>query len=129
MQILKDLFTEIEDIKLKEFSGLNDLDFLEVDKINLPSINEDDIDLHELKLLFVKSKKESVEKLFETLDKLSIDENTRLVFVDFKQFILIMTEVKKRKKLKSLTIGVIKMLEICDEWLQAEKEKELSKIN
>jgi hypothetical protein len=122
-QMLKDIFAEIENINMKEFSGYNDMEFLEVPKLNLPSINEDDIELQELKLIFVSSKKKSVEAIFEKLEKIPIDENSKFVLVDFREFIRVMTEIKKRTKIKSLTVGVIKMLEICEEYLNQNSVK------
>jgi hypothetical protein len=116
-QILKDVFAEIDKIDMKEFSGYSGVEFLEVTKLNLPSINEDDIELQELKLIFVSSKKKSVEAIFDKLEKIPIDENSKFVLVDFREFIRVMTEIKKRTKIKSLTVGVIKMLEICEEYL------------
>jgi len=129
LQMLKEIFAEIENINMKEFSGLNDLNFLELEKISLPSINEDDIELHELKLIFIKSKKDKIDKLFDALEKLPYDENSRLCLVDFKEFIRIMTEVKKRTKIKSLTVGVVKMLEICEKWLETVDQEKAITMN
>jgi hypothetical protein len=124
MQMLKDLFNEIEGLAQKEFTGLNDLMFLDYQTISLPSISEDDIKLHEIKFVFTQFKAERIREVLEALDKRKMDENSAFCFVNFVDFIRIMTEVKKRTNIKNNTIAFIKMLEICEQKIKEIDEQE-----
>ena len=123
LAILKEIFQQIENLDMKEFSGLNDFNFMDVQKISIPSINEDDIELHEIKFLFTKSKKGEIEKLLETLEKLNIDENTKYVFADFSEFIRLLSEIKRLKNIKSNTVAFVKIMNICEDYI---KEQEVN---
>ena len=56
IQMLKDIYNEISSIEAREFSGLNGIKFIDVEKLQTASINDGDIELTEMKFLFVESK-------------------------------------------------------------------------
>ena len=117
--ILKDLFDEITSIENKEYSGLNELDFPDFKADSLPTINEKDIELHEIKFMFTNIRAEQVNKLLEVLEEQKVDlENTRIVNIDFKEFIRVLTELKKHTEIKSNTVAFLKMLEIVQNYME-----------
>jgi hypothetical protein len=115
IQMLKDIYKEINSIEAKEFTGLNGMNFLDIEKLNVSSINDGDIELTEIKFLFVESRKNDVRQVLDELEKQKLDKECSIVVGSFDAFIQTMTEVKKVYGIKSNTIAFGKMIEICKE--------------
>ena len=54
LQMLKEIYNEIQSIESREFTGLNGLKFIDIEKVPTTSINDGDIELTEMKFLFIK---------------------------------------------------------------------------
>lgn len=128
LQMLKEIYNEIESIEAREFSGLNGLKFIEVDKIPTASINDGDIELTEMKFLFVESRKHDVEGVLRELEKHDLTEVSALVYGSFEEYIKVATQVKKVYDIKSNTVAFSKMVEICKEHI-AKKLEEIEEAN
>jgi len=115
IQMLKDIYKEIESIEAKEFTGLNGMNFLDIEKLNVSAINDGDIELTEIKFLFVESRKMEVRQVLAELERQNIDKECSIVVGSFDAFIKTMTEVKKVYGIKSNTVAFGKMIEICKE--------------
>lgn len=115
IQMLKDIYKEIDSIEAKEYSGLNDMNFLDIEKINVKSINDGDIELTEIKFLFIEDRKNDVRKVLTELEKQDIDKECSMVVGSFEAFIKTMTEVKRVYGIKSNTVAFGRMIEICKE--------------
>jgi len=125
MSILKELYEEIEGIEAKEGTGLNDMDFTEFDKMNLPSINESDIDLVTMAFTFTNSTAEQIDEVLEALEKQNVaKEDLNIVNIEFDDFIRVMTDVKTRLNIKSNSVAFLKMMNICKEHLDNLVEEE-----
>jgi hypothetical protein len=118
MQMLKEIYSEMRSIEAKEFSGLNGMKFLDVNKIDTLSINDGDIELTEMKFLFVESRANDVKRILAELEKQKIDEKTSIVLGSFEAFIKALTAVKLKYDIKSNTVAFGRMIEICNEHLQ-----------
>lgn len=125
MKMLKEIYDEMNTIEARQFSGLNGIDFIDVDQIKTPQINDDDIELTEIKFLFVQSRSDDVKSILSVLSKQKIDENTSLVLGDFEVFIQMLTEVEKKFDIKSMTVAFSKMIDICGEYLASIPEEEV----
>ncbi len=125
-QILQEIYNKIKNIEAREFSGLNDLSFIDVNKISTPSIGEGDIEITEMKFAYIESKSNSIKNTLAALEELDIDENTSVVVGKFEEFIKVMAAVKKQYDIKSRSVAFSKMVDICkahlDE-LDAKKEE------
>lgn len=117
LRMLREIYREIETVEAMEFSGLNGLDFLDFEKINAPTINDADIELTEMKFLFVQSRSNEIKEVLAVLEKLKLDEECSLVVGDFEPYIELMTAVKKAYGVKSVSVAFNKMVEICRERL------------
>ena len=113
VKMLKDIYSEIESLEGKQFSGLNGIEFIDVDGIKVNQINDADIELTEIKFLFVESRKNEVKSVLEALEKQKMDDNTSIVIGSFEEFIRVMTEVKARYQIKSNTVAFSRMVDIC----------------
>lgn len=124
MKMLKEIFAEMQTIEAKEFSGLNDIDFIDIDQVKTTQINDDDIELTEMKFLFIQSRANDVKSVLDVLAKQKVDEKTALVFGDFEIFIKTMTEIEKKFNIKSMTVAFSKMIDICQEYLEGMPDEE-----
>lgn len=117
LKMLKEIYDEMDTIDAREFSGLNGVDFIDLDKVVTTQINDDDIELTEVKFLFVESRSKNVQCVLDILGRAKICENSHLVLGDFEAFISILTEVEKKYNIKSMTVAFSKMIDICEEHL------------
>ena len=115
--MLKEIFQEIKNLENKEFSGLNDNSFIDESKIKFSTINDADIELVEMKFLFTKARSKEVAKILDRIEKLPESELTRLINIDFEDYIRVMTEIKKKSGIKSNTVAFNFMVELCERYL------------
>lgn len=126
LQMLKEIYNEIQSIESREFTGLNGLKFIDIEKVPTTSINDGDIELTEMKFLFIESRKHDVEGVLKELEKHNLTETSALIYGSFEEYIKVATAIKKAYDIKSNTVAFSKMVEICKEHLaqKAEEEKE-----
>lgn len=124
IQMLKELYDQIETMEAREFSGLNGLNFVDVNKISLPAIGEGDIELTEMKFQFIESKSNSIKNTLDALEKMGLDEHSTIVVGSFEAYIKVLQEVKKTYDIKSKSVAFSKMIDICQAYLEALKEQE-----
>lgn len=130
-QMLKELYSKIQSIEAKQFSGLNGLNFVDVSKVNIPAIGEGDIELTEMKFQFVESKSNNIKNVLDALEKMGLDENSTIIVGSFEAYIKVLQEGKKVYDIKSRSVAFSKMIDICSTYLeelkkvQEEKQKEV----
>lgn len=117
LKMLKEIFEEMRTIEAKEYSGLNDIDFIDLEQVKTTQINDEDIEFTEMKFLFIQSRANEVKGVLDALAKYKIDEKTSLIFGDFEAFIKAVTEIEKKFDIKSMTVAFSKMIDICQEHL------------
>lgn len=122
--MVKELFEKLNTIDAKEFSGFNDFDFPDFKAENLPTINEKDIELHEIRFYFTEIRAVQMDKLFAKLENKDIKyEESRFINMPYKEFIKVLTEFKKHKKIKSNTVAFIKMVKMIEEIIEKENNE------
>jgi len=124
VQMLQDIYAEMKTIESKEFSGLNGLQFVDIEKLQIASIGDADIELTEMKFLFIENKTNDVKRVLAELESQKLGENCNIVVGSFEEFIKTMTEVKKAYNIKSNTVAFGRMIDICNEQLQLIKAQE-----
>jgi len=124
VQILKEIYREIDSIEMQKFSGLNGINFVDVKKISVPSIGDGDIELTEMKFQFIESKSNSVKNVLQALEEMNIDENSSLVYGSFEAFISCCQNIKRKFNVKSRSIAFSKMIDICQDYLNKLEEEE-----
>lgn len=124
-QMLKEIYEEMRTIESREFSGLNGVQFIDASKIPTASINDGDIELTEMKFLFVESRSNDVKGVLSELEKQKIDQDCSIVVGSYEEFIKVVTEVKKTYDIKSNTVAFARMVDICKAHLLDMKEKEV----
>lgn len=118
LQMLKDIYATMESLEAKEFSGLNGIEFIDVNKLHVPAIGDANIELTEMKFLFVESRANEVRNVICELEKQKLDDNTSIVVGSFDEFIKTLTEVKKKYGIKSNSVAFGRMVDICRQELK-----------
>ena len=126
-QMLQEIYSQIQSIEKREFSGLNGLNFVDVTRIATPSIGDGDIVLTEMKFQFIESRSNNIKNVLKALEDLEMDENTSIVVGSFEAYINVMQEIKKVYDIKSRSVAFSKMVDICEAYL--EKLKEMQEEN
>lgn len=124
MKMLKELFEQIESLDHKEFSGLNSMDFIDVEGVSVSQINDGDIELTEMKFLFVEDRAGDVTRLLQELEKQRLDEQSAIVYGNFEEFIKTMTAIKAKFGIKSNTVAFGRMIDICREYITSNGTEE-----
>lgn len=125
VQMLKEIYSEIRSIEAKKFSGLNDIQFIDADKIPVVSINDAGLELTEMKFLFIESRSNDVKAVLHELEKQEISANSSIVVGSYEEFLKVVTEVKKKFNIKSSSVAFARMVDICKAHLQEMKDKEV----
>lgn len=124
IKMLKDIYEQIQTLENREYTGINGAEFIDIDGIKVNQISDADIELTEIKFLFVESRAKEVEKVIEVLEKSKVDDSTKLVVGSFDEFILTMTRVKEVFGVKSNTVAFGKMIDICNGYCDDVAQKE-----
>jgi len=121
--ILRDLYSELDDVAMKAYSGIDEKAILDYKSLNFPGISEQDIELAEINFVFCDSNKSRVDKILDILDRFPVDKNTDAVIIgDVDRFIDVLTQVKNRYDIKNRSVALLKMIGICETFLKTEQE-------
>nr|PJZ92818.1 chromosome partitioning protein ParB [Leptospira ellisii] len=122
--ILKNLYLQIKEIDWKSYSGIDEQALLNYQIPELVPISESDIQLNEIRLFYADFDLKRIDLTLEALEKKLIDTmRDRVVLGEFERFIEVMTEVKKRFNVKNHSVAFLKMIEICEEWIQTNDDE------
>ncbi|MGQ2869173.1 ParB N-terminal domain-containing protein [Leptospira santarosai] len=117
--ILKNLYLQIKELDWKAYSGIDEQSLLNYQIPELVPISESDIKLNEVRLFYGDLDLKQIDQTLELLEKKLIDEKRdRVVFGEFERFVEAMTEVKRRLNVKNHSVAFLKMIEICEEWIE-----------
>ncbi|EKO77250.1 MULTISPECIES: ParB N-terminal domain-containing protein [unclassified Leptospira] len=117
--ILKNLYLQIKELDWKAYSGIDEQSLLNYQIPELVPISESDIKLNEVRLFYGDLDLKQIDQTLELLEKKLIDEKRdRVVLGDFERFVEVMTEVKRRLNVKNHSVAFLKMIEICEEWIE-----------
>ena len=123
--ILRQIFKEIKDLELVEYSGIDETLFKDCEPPAMPTINDDDLQVRELTLQFFPGERVEADQVIESLQKVKIElEDQLLVGFHLEEMIEVMTRIQKTTKIKNTTVAFLKMLEICNGWLEAQTQEE-----
>jgi len=122
--ILKDIYSKITELEIKQFAGINEMELFELKVPELKVISDADIELNEIRLLFSDLDYARVNEITEKLNEKVFDEKKdRIVFANFYRFVDVMTRIKLAYNIKNHTVSFIKMIEICEIWLEEQNSQ------
>lgn len=124
LAMLRDLYSELEDVTMKAYSGIDEKFVMDYKALDFVSISEKDIELNEINFVFCDPNRHRVEKILEILDGISIDKNTDAIIIgDVDRFIDVLTRVKNRYDIKNRSVALLKMIGICEDFLKLELQE------
>ena len=128
--ILKELYDMISTLDGKEYSGINEQDLKEFEELPIKSISEDSITLHEMGFVFSDLNLKKLDETILLLNQLSEKEDKEKMFMglSFHKFIEVMSDIKDRSGIKNHTVAFIKMLNICEEWVEQQEGEEVKEL-
>lgn len=122
--ILKDIYAKITDLEIKEFSGINEIELYALKVPELKVISDSDIELNEIRFLFSDLDYSKVNEITEKLNEKVFDEKKdKVVFANFYRFVDVMTRIKLAFNVKNHTVSFLKMIEICEKWLEEQNSQ------
>ncbi|MDR2641563.1 MAG: ParB N-terminal domain-containing protein [Planctomycetaceae bacterium] len=124
--LLKSLYMDLDDLFLKQYSGIDEKLLFDCKTLDLSAIAEKDLELYSLTFMFCEANRDNVEHLLEALDqKVGLDgESTSIVVGDPDRFISIMSKVQKQFGIKNRSTALLKMCEICERAIKAIEQEE-----
>nr|PJZ91690.1 chromosome partitioning protein ParB [Leptospira ellisii] len=118
--ILKALYLQIKELEWKAYSGIDEQSLLNYQIPELIPISESDIQLNEIRLFYADFDLKQIDLTLESLEKRLIDEKRdRIVLGEFEKFVEVMTEIKRRFNVKNHSVAFLKMIEICEDWIES----------
>jgi hypothetical protein len=122
--ILKSLYLDLNDLFLKQYSGIDEKALFDCKSLDLSAISECDIALYPLTFMFCEANRERVEHLLDELEqKVGLEgESTSLIIGDPDRFISIMSKVQKQFGIKNRSTALLKMCEICETVISSKSE-------
>ena len=125
LTLLKELYSEIEDVVLKAYSGVDEKELFAYKPFEIKAISEEDIAMTTVSFTFSETGYANVDRVLERLDSLPVGSGDSVfVLGDVDEFIRTLTEIKKRLGIKSRSVAFAKMCKICGEWLEAAENKD-----
>lgn len=95
------------------------MDFPDYTIENVTTINDKDIELHEIKFYFTRVRAEQVLALLDLLENQNINpDETRFCNFEFAEFVKALTELKKKLNIQSNTVAFVKMIGLVEEYLK-----------
>lgn len=119
MVILRELWMEIEDMSLKEYSGLDQVVIGELEKMKLVSIPSPRFDYETITFLFLPEEKEVLDQILSEIDDYFRKENTYIASVNYydKAFSCI-SGIKSKYNIVSTSAAFLKLLTLAEEKLR-----------
>jgi hypothetical protein len=123
--LLKSLYMDLDDLFLKQYSGIDEKLLFDCKTLDLSAIAEKDLELYSLTFMFCEVHRERVERLLDALEqKVGLDgESTNIIVGDPDRFISIMTKVQKQFGIKNRSTALLKMCELCEKAIDDIKQE------
>ena len=119
LTILQELYSSLDDLCLKAYTGINEQELFSYQAMELGSISEKDIELAEINFMFSEFNKDRINKVLDKLGEMPLDpEKDALVFGDIDYFISVMSKTEKQLRIKNRSVAFKKMIEICEQHLE-----------
>jgi len=117
--ILRDIYSEIDNLLSKEYTGLLDEMLQSVKPVELADLPQPEIPLYELRFVFCRAEREYVQQVLDQLDRRGNNKQEDAVVIgDPDRFIDIITLVKNHIDIQDRSIAFLRMCRICDDYMQ-----------
>ena len=121
VQVLANLWGQIDDIKERLYAGLSSETINELEKIELVNLSTPAVYTQTLTFAFTSSEAERLENVIEELSRTKQGEMYAARLAEFEQFFAALQDVKELHEIKNGSLAMLKILEIIENHL---KERE-----
>lgn len=123
MAVLKELYSAIDDINMKRYSGLNDETLALLDKISADSINSPSLEYQMINMLFLPSEVKEIQRALKEF-KSEIEDTPTLTmhYSDYNAFMDTVNEVGKGMVVKNTALTFMCMLRLAQRNMEQLKE-------
>lgn len=127
--ILKELWTEIDNVKLKYYAGLDDKTMKALTQITLPTLSEVNLDYRTASIVFLPHEKEHLEKVIEEAFKIVGSKDVYLAnYADFDRYLDSLGKTQSSYNVKNAATALMLVLncfeehqdELADGWFDGE---------
>lgn len=121
--ILAELWREIDHVKLKVYSGLDERYFDTLGQVKVQRISEEPLRFEELRLQFVSSEMERVEETVKAMGSAATPKILARV-EDFDRFFELLLQFKETQNVLNSATALLMMMDVVEAWLHEHKEGE-----
>ena len=115
LAILRELYNEIANVAMKEYSGLDDAALGQMEPPKLTPLSEDDLKARVVSIIFLPEEVERAERVFDELLKQAMGERTWVNrFADYDRFLDALAAVKQRAGVKNTATAFGLLLDIAE---------------
>lgn len=130
LQLLKELYSELDSIASKKYSGIDEQELFKNKPLELTPIRSEDFEMTPIQFVFCDSKVEKIESTLEKLERMAMTKKTYMVIGEVQDFLDVFTKWSTRNNVKSRSVAFALMCDICEEWMKnnvcsSEKKKEV----
>lgn len=120
--ILRDLYTEIKDLHLRIYSGLDEASLKTMEKVKIIKVGEAQLRFEELRLLFLPAE---IDRIEQTLERIGQASRRRFAgrVEDFERFFDALLDFKQAKGIVNTATGFMALIEIAEDWLRENAER------
>ena len=116
--ILRDIFSDIDDLLSKEYTGLIDEMLQTIEPLELVGLSQPEIPLHELRFVFCHADREYIQQVLDQLEQWKPNKQQDAVVIgDFDRFIDMITLVKKHINIQDRSIAFLHLCKICEDYM------------
>ncbi len=120
-QLLKSLWSEIEEMELRMYAGLDSELLKELDKLEFSSISEAKMDYRAISLAFLPEEAEALKAALEQADVLFAgEENYALSMTHYKRVFSLVADIKEKFNIVSNPTAFMKLVELAEERMAEE---------
>lgn len=121
-QLLKELYSELDSIDYKKYSGIDEQELFKNEPLEIVPIRSEDFEMTPIQFVFCDSKVQKIEETLEKLEKMGTTKKTYKVIGDVQDFLEIFTKWSTRNNVKSRSVAFALMCDICQEWMEKNNE-------
>jgi hypothetical protein len=117
--ILRNIYSEIDNLMSKEYTGILDEMIQSIKPIEIADLPQPEISLYELRFVFCRADREHVQQVLDQLEQQGISKQEGAIVIgNPDHFIDMLTFVKKHSNIHDRSVALIRMCQICEDYMR-----------
>lgn len=122
--ILRDLWSEIDELKFKVYSGLDDNMLETMKAVDIHRLNEQQLRFEELVLLFLPAEIERLQDILKRLGTKAKKRQWVSRYDDFDRFFNVLLDYKEAANVVNTATALVLLCDLAEEWLAAQQAQQ-----